>query len=148
MPLPPFAETGDLPVGIHRASLAEVLTRFGRGSAQREDVARRLERIYNTARATGFLARLIVFGSFVTDKAEPNDVDVFMVMDDSFQPADLSGDAAVLFDHLLSKGGLGASVFWSKRSGLVGGEQRFIEGWQTKRDLSLRGIVEIIPEVP
>ena len=29
MPLPPFTATGDLPPGIHRATLAEVLERFG-----------------------------------------------------------------------------------------------------------------------
>lgn len=44
-------------------------------------MARRLERIYTLVRATGHLARFIIFGSFVTAKAEPNDVDIFLLMD-------------------------------------------------------------------
>jgi len=36
------------------------------------------------AAATGHLARFVVFGSFVTDKAAANDVDVFLIMDDAF----------------------------------------------------------------
>jgi len=30
------------------------------------------------------LARFAVFGSFVTDKAEPNDVDIVLIMEDAF----------------------------------------------------------------
>jgi hypothetical protein len=38
-----------LPSGLHRATLAEVLERFGSGSPQRMLVGLRLERIYNMA---------------------------------------------------------------------------------------------------
>ena len=79
MPLPPFTAHGDLPPGIHRATLTEVLECFGSGSPQRMLVGLRLERIYNVARATGHLARRVVFGSFVTAKPIPNDVDVFLL---------------------------------------------------------------------
>lgn len=68
MSLPPFTGVGDLPPGVHRASLRDVLDRFGAGSRQRMAVAERLERVYRLARATGQLARFVVFGSFVTDK--------------------------------------------------------------------------------
>ena len=50
---PEFNESGDLPVGIHQASLAEVIDHFGRGSFQRAIVAQRLERIYSLASQTG-----------------------------------------------------------------------------------------------
>lgn len=46
---PKFNESGDLPIGIHRATLAEVIDHFGRGSSQRAIVAQRLERIYSLA---------------------------------------------------------------------------------------------------
>lgn len=72
MPLPPFENAGDLPEGLHRASLQEVLARFGAGTAQRRDVAARLLRVYESARATNGLARFIIFGSFVTSKPDPN----------------------------------------------------------------------------
>ncbi len=59
-------------------------SKFGVGSAQRKVLAHRLERVYRTAKATDHLARFVVFGSFVTNKPEPRDVDVFLVMEDTF----------------------------------------------------------------
>ena len=47
-------------------------------------MARRLEHIYALAKASGHLARFIVFGSFVTAKPAPNDVDIFLLMEDRF----------------------------------------------------------------
>src|SRR4051812_3109551 len=49
--------------------MVEVLQHF-RTTRRRALVARRLERIYDLARSSGHLARFIVFGSFVTAKAE------------------------------------------------------------------------------
>jgi hypothetical protein len=66
VPLPPFTASGDFPPGLHRATLSEVLERFGSGSPQRTLVGLRLERIYNVAWATGHLARCVVFRSFGT----------------------------------------------------------------------------------
>ncbi|MFL6207726.1 MAG: DUF6932 family protein [Pyrinomonadaceae bacterium] len=43
---PDFNSSGDLPVGIHQATLAEVLEYFGQASLQRCIVAQRLTRIY------------------------------------------------------------------------------------------------------
>ena len=77
-----FNDVGDLPVGIHQATLDEVLRRFGASTPQRKVVGRRLERVYRIARATGQTARFIVFGSFVTGKPEPNDADVFLLMEE------------------------------------------------------------------
>ena len=42
MALPAFNTEGDLPPGVHRATLPEVLERFGEGSVQRCAVAERL----------------------------------------------------------------------------------------------------------
>ena len=100
MPLPEFNESGDLPTGVHAASLLDSVARFGTGTDRRKVVARRLERIYRIAARTGHLARFVVFGSFVTDKHEPNDVDVFMIMEDNFDLGSLEGEARLLFvDH-------------------------------------------------
>jgi hypothetical protein len=40
----------------------------------------------------------------------------------------------------------GASVFWLRRSGAIGGEQAMIEYWQVRREGGRRGIVEIVLE--
>jgi len=147
VPLPEFNETGDLPVGVHDASLAETVARFGMPSDRRKLVARRLERIYEIASQTGHLKRFVVFGSFVTDKQEPNDVDAFMIMDDNFDMGSLVGESRLLFvDHGTAQDHFGASVFWMRRMPAIGGEQAAIEDWQIKRDGTERGIVEITAE--
>jgi hypothetical protein len=148
MSIPAFTATGDLPLGIHQATLLDVIARFGVTTSQRQIVALRLQRVYNTARGTAALARFVIFGSFVTDRPDPNDVDVFMIMEDHFQPGKLTGDSADLFDHLQADVQFGASVFWTKRSGIIGDEQTAIEYWQVKRDHTYRGIVEVIEERP
>jgi hypothetical protein len=117
---------------------------FGSATLQRQAVARRLERIYNLARGTSQLARFIVFGSFVTNKPEPNDVDIFMLMEDIFDSAQVSGEEKIIFDNMAAQNSEGASVFWIRRLAAIGGEQEALEHWQIKRDRSRRGIVEII----
>jgi hypothetical protein len=52
MALPEFDGRGDLPLGIHAATLAEVCTRFGSGLPQRELVTARLLRVYELAKQT------------------------------------------------------------------------------------------------
>jgi hypothetical protein len=146
--LPSLAKGGELPQGVHLASLREVLERFGVGSTQRKAVALRLERIYRAARASGHLARFVVFGSFVTNKPEPNDVDVFLLMEDTFDAAKLEGETRLLFDHAAAQAAFGASVFWLRRLAAWGGEATVIEYWQVKRGGDRRGIIEIIPEAP
>jgi len=95
---------------------------------------------------TGQLARFVVFGSFVTAKAEPNDIDIILLMEDTFDLATVTGEAALVFQHLEAQARFGASVFWTRRSGAMGGEQAMIEYWQVRRQGGHRGIVEILPE--
>jgi hypothetical protein len=98
--------------------------------------------------STGQVRRFIVFGSFVTAKAEPNDVDVFLLMEDSFSVASLVGEATVLFDHSAAEARFGASIFWLRRQMALGGEDATVEHWQIKRDGNRRGIIEIVGEEP
>lgn len=146
MSLPEFTDTGDLPVGVHVASLVEVTFQLGKGSSRRKALALRLQRIYQIAAETGELRRFVVFGSFVTSTSRPNDVDVMMVMEDNFNVDELDGESAILFDHAVAQSHFGASVFWVRRVTALGGEQAAIEFWQTKRDGTQRGIVEIVEE--
>ena len=142
--LPPFNEDGDLPSGVYRVTLLEVLDRFGKGSVQRRAVADRLRRIYQLAASTGQLARFVVFGSFVTAKDEPNDVDIILLMEDTFDLGSQPGETAIVFQHQEADAHFGASVFWTTRSNALGGEQAMIEYWQVRREGGQRGIVEIV----
>jgi hypothetical protein len=144
--LPAFNEAGDLPPGVYRATFSEVLQRFGQGSVQRCAVAGRLRRIYQLAASTRKVARFVVFGSFVTAKAEPNDVDIVLLMDDTFDLASVTGEATLVFHHPEAHAHFGASVFWTRCSGALGGEQAMVEYWQARREGGRRGIVEIVAE--
>jgi len=146
--LPPLTDAGELPLGVHRASVREILEQFGVGSAQRKVLSLRLDRVYRVAEATDHLARFVVFGSFVTNKLEPQDVDVFLVMEDTFDASQLAGDASPLFDHAAAQAHFGASVFWVRRRAAWPDEQAAVEFWQVKRGGGRRGIVEIITEAP
>jgi hypothetical protein len=142
--LPSFNSTGDLPAGIYAAPLEEVIARFGKSTPQRRQIGERLIRIYTLAKQTGHLARFVVFGSFVTARPAPNDADVFMLMEDSFDASRVSGETAILFDHPAAQSYFGASVFWVRRLAAFGGEQATVEHWQIKRGGEKRGIVEVV----
>lgn len=103
----------------------------------------RLERVYGLARESGHLKRFVVFGSFVTTKPEPNDVDIFMIMDDDFNVTKVNPPDAVLFDHPSAQSHLGASEFWLRARAALGGEQAAIEDWMLTREGHNRGILEI-----
>src|SRR5437588_12132134 len=109
MQWPAFNDEEDLQVRLSRAGLREVLDHFGQSSTRRQIIATRLERIYQLACSTGQVARFAVFGSFVTEKDEPNDVDVIMIMEDSFDLASVSGEAALVFQHSEADAHFGAS---------------------------------------
>jgi len=145
VPLPALTEIGDLPKGIHRATMAEIIDHFASSSDRRKLLALRLKRVYDLAVQTGHLLHFVVFGSFVTSKPEPNDVDIFMIMDDAFE-YERFGEARLLFEHGSAQDHFGCSVFWVRRMAAIGGEQAAMEDWQIKRDGTERGIVEIVGE--
>jgi hypothetical protein len=146
MPLPDCNEFGDLPEGRHAATLDEVLARFGSGTPQGQAVPDRLRRVYSLAVATGHLDRLVIFGSYVSDVAEPEDVDVILVMRGDFRTEDCPAESLVLFAHMRADEELGSSVFWLRPEMLLGEPlEQFLAHWERKRDGSRRGIVEVRP---
>ena len=119
--MPDCTATGDLPQGVHAATLAQVLAQLGSGSPERAAAGCRLAAIHRLALATGKVRRFIVFGSFVTAKPAPRDVDVFLVMEDDFAVATVAGEVAAVFDHALAHDRLGASIFWMRAMAALGG---------------------------
>jgi len=82
--IPPFRDDGYLPDGLHLATEAEVVFRFGAPSRRRRRLALRLRRWIELARQTA-ARRLLVDGSFVTAKNEPDDVDAVILIASDFQ---------------------------------------------------------------
>jgi hypothetical protein len=71
--IPPFADSGNLPEGVHEATWDEIVERFGT-NARRHDLLDGLRRALVSLRAAG-CRRAYVDGSFVTAKEEPGDFD-------------------------------------------------------------------------
>jgi hypothetical protein len=144
MPLPDLNEDADLPEGVHRATLDEVVARFRGRGAKRQSVTAWLLRIHQLAAATGKTQRFIVFGSYVTAKPAPNDVDIVLVMRDDFKLAGCDEQSRKLFDHRQAETEFGASIFWIRPALLLNDTlDEFIAYWQIKRDRTRRGIVEV-----
>ena len=72
--IPEFRDDGYLPDGVHVATEPEITFRFGTATARRRRLALRLRRWIELSRSVG-AKRLLVDGSFVTAKPDPNDVD-------------------------------------------------------------------------
>jgi hypothetical protein len=89
--IPKFNANGYLPPGIHLATLEEVAARFGHESELRQVQMESLHWLLELARRAG-VQRLVVNGSFVTDKVEPNDVDCVLLIGPDF-PRDASAEA-------------------------------------------------------
>jgi hypothetical protein len=81
--IPPFDEHGNLPPGIHPATLDEIAERFGQESEVRRDQMESLRWLVDAARRSG-VERIVINGSFVTDTYEPNDVDCALLIGPKF----------------------------------------------------------------
>jgi hypothetical protein len=77
--IPEFNDDGYLPPGLHRATLEEIADRFGREPELRQAQTESLRWLLDLAKRVG-VQRLIIDGSYVTDKWEPNDVDCVMLL--------------------------------------------------------------------
>jgi len=67
--------------GIYLASLDEVLERFGTGTPTRERQGNLLRLIIESARKYPTIKRVLLWGSFVSAKPEPGDLDYSIVVD-------------------------------------------------------------------
>jgi uncharacterized protein (DUF433 family) len=72
--LPDLDDNGNIPQGIHRASLAEIEQRFGCASEVRRAEMQSLRWLVELAKRAG-VRRLVIGGSFITEVLEPNDLE-------------------------------------------------------------------------
>ena len=83
--IPPFDETGCLPLGVHRPTIEEIDERFARQSEIRRVQMDSIRWMLDLARRAG-VQRVVLNGSFVTDTIEPNDVDCVLLAADDPAP--------------------------------------------------------------
>ena len=84
MAIPKFRADDYLPEGLHLASEAEIIFRFGSSTRRRRLLTIRLRRWIELARLVGG-QRLLIDGSFVTSKSEPHDIDSVILLPLNFQ---------------------------------------------------------------
>jgi hypothetical protein len=92
--IPECNDIGYLPGGIHPATLDEIAARFGKESELREVQMESLRWRAELARRAG-VVRMVVNGSFVTDKLEPNDVDCVLLVGPNY-PLDSAAETELI----------------------------------------------------
>jgi len=142
--IPKFEKGGNLPKGVHKATLDEVREIFGASSARRKWLIRNLEKIIDLAKTTGRLERVIVWGSFVSNKELPQDIDLLLIMKEDFVVDKMDLEVKRVFDYVQGRIAFNADIFWAKSS--IGEEtiNLWLETYQMTRDFESRGIVEVI----
>lgn len=82
MPIPHLNESGLLPEGIHDCALNDVQACFGnfQESDRRLQLWARLTRFLQEVRNCGLVRAVLLDGSFVTGKPNPNDIDLILVV--------------------------------------------------------------------
>jgi hypothetical protein len=132
--IPHLNDDGYLPAGIHPATLDDLAARFGQESELRQAQMESVRWLVDLARRAG-VARIVVNGSFVTDKFEPNDVDCVLLIGPDF-PHDAVAEAELL-------AGL---PFINLELVDLEGFQLFTERtFATDRNLAPKGMVEVSP---
>jgi predicted nucleotidyltransferase len=143
MVLPPFTSEGDLPAGVHLANWHEFRSRFGVATSRRVWLLSRFRTMLDLAAKTGKLHRVFVWGSFVTTKPAPKDLDVLLIMNDDFEVERIADPAQAIFDSVRAKLLFESDVFWARAS--IGDEvlELWLQTYQTSRNFRKRGIVEL-----
>ena len=118
--------------------------RFATPSARRQWLGEQLRSLVTLAKSTGQLARVFLWGSFVTSKEVPNDLDVLLVMGAEFAVEAVPAPAHVVFDHVQARLRFQADVFWTKASIDPQVLHLWLDTYQTGKDFTRRGIVEVI----
>jgi hypothetical protein len=141
--IPGFNEDGNLPEGIYSAGEEEFLDRFATHSSRRKWLGERLEEVLTLAKSTGKLDRIFVWGSFVTAKESPNDIDMLLLMAEDFQLENAPEESKVLFDYTTARLRFHVDIFWSKAS--IGEDtlSLWLDTYQMGKDFRRRGIVEV-----
>ena len=113
--------------------------RFATPSARRQWLGEQLRSVVARAQATGQLARVLLWGSFVTSKEVPNDLEVFLVMGTECAVEAFPAPAQVVFDHVQARLRCQADVLWTTASIAPQVLHLWLDTSQTGKDCTRRG---------
>ena len=138
-----FDASGQLSPGIYPLTPAEIVSLFGQGNARREQLGRVFLEMVGRIHACGVVRRCWIGGSFVSQKAVPGDIDLWLLVTTDSEAITLSPAFSDLFAHEQAKLVYGADVFWMTEAGATVILDKVLECLQTTRDGKPRGIVEV-----
>jgi predicted nucleotidyltransferase len=95
------------------------------------------------AKSTRKVERIFIWGSFVTAKESPNDVDILLIMSEDSQIETVPEECKHLFDYIRARVKFNADIFWSKASIGEDALSLWLETYQLTRDFKRRGMVEV-----
>jgi hypothetical protein len=141
--IPALTSDGLLPPGIHSASLDDVRQRFAifQDSDQRLRVFDGLQRLVADAISSGVIGRIIIGGSFVSGKQEPNDFDCILVL-----APQIVGQTLRPFEYNVISRRMARRLFGGDVLAVLDGSaalQEYLKFFQTTRDGTTVGVVEI-----
>jgi hypothetical protein len=141
--LPELTDTGELPPGVHLTGWQEFQSRFGGSSPRRVWLSGRLKALLELAAVNEQLRRIFIWGSFVTAKPYPKDLDILLIMDEDFEVDRIAAPAQAVFDSVRAKLLFESDVFWARAS--IGHEMLdlWLGTYQTSRSFRKRSIVEL-----
>ncbi|PIV20876.1 MAG: hypothetical protein COZ69_16425 [Deltaproteobacteria bacterium CG_4_8_14_3_um_filter_45_9] len=141
--IPDYNIDGNLPEGIYLVEEEEFINHFSSSSARRKWLGDRMRELLALIKSTGQLDRIFVWGSFVSAKESPNDVDMLLLMKETFQLERISEDSKFIFDHVAARIRFHIDIFWSKSA--IGEEtlRLWLDTYQMTKDFKRRGIVEV-----
>gem|GEM_PF-2491107 len=125
------------------ASLDDLRIRFGTSTPRRQFLFRQLELIIDQLRATRSLKQVYLFGSFVSGKASPNDIDLLVIMNAGFSTAQLGGKVLELFQHDVCRIRYHADLFWVTEAVGKARIDDLLEVFSRDRDGRAQSVIEV-----
>lgn len=110
MPLPELGSDGYLPPGIHAASMREVLARYAIHTPARERCGNLLRLIVGNAKSYPTIKRVLLWGSFVTAKPEPGDMDYSIIVEVGHKAAQVAVEHHRFFVPVIARQHYGVDV--------------------------------------
>jgi hypothetical protein len=125
------------------ASIDQIRARFGCGTPRRVFLFQQLQAVIHRLRITGNVKQIYLFGSFVTGKDYPNDIDLLVIMNAAFSTASLSGKDLDVFQHDVCRILFNADVFWVTDS--VGADriEYLLDVFSRNREGQVQPIIEV-----
>ena len=118
MSLPPFRDDGWLPPGHYSIDWEEVANIFGgEPDSKREALLFKLIRFRDDLRECGCVGIIVLDGSFISEKAAPEDFDVLLILQPNIQEMkDNNTRLSRLLDAEMAECDDGISVFYAPKN--------------------------------